>query len=305
MQYFLFIYTIVITLLYGACGFDFLILFRRKQNKRDFWLSFMFFLFICDNLIYAMTEFIPDFHAFYQRIIIYTPILNNLITIGMIICHRMVLAYMLNNRPGNPEKLLSVILLVLLILLTLNSDAHWGRVIYNLLNQAIMLAIFLQGFWALHHFRTGLGEKWHCLIFWLLLICTVSYALGSIESTAAVLLDRLKFGSFRILGFEIFGLFCTAVAIWYLFIYLDRSASPISDHELLKLFIGENHLTPREAELIPLLLSGASNASICDEKCISLNTVKVHTHNIYQKLGIQRRSQLAAKYEEFKKRRCS
>ena len=48
-----------------------------------------------------------------------------------------------------------------------------------------------------------------------------------------------------------------------------------------------------------MLLDGVQNAEISDRLCISLNTVKVHIHNIYQKIGIERRTQLPARYQEF------
>jgi DNA-binding CsgD family transcriptional regulator len=46
-------------------------------------------------------------------------------------------------------------------------------------------------------------------------------------------------------------------------------------------------LTPREIEIVYLLLDGASRDIICSQLCISQNTLKKHTINLYKKLGIK------------------
>ena len=46
-------------------------------------------------------------------------------------------------------------------------------------------------------------------------------------------------------------------------------------------------LTPREVEIVYLLLDGVSKSTICDQLYISPNTLKKHTLNIYKKLNIK------------------
>lgn len=46
-------------------------------------------------------------------------------------------------------------------------------------------------------------------------------------------------------------------------------------------------LTARETEIVYLLLAGMAKASICSQLCISPNTLKKHTLNIYKKLGVK------------------
>jgi two-component system nitrate/nitrite response regulator NarL len=50
-------------------------------------------------------------------------------------------------------------------------------------------------------------------------------------------------------------------------------------------------LTPREMEVLELLGSSASNHEIADRLVIAENTVKVHVHNILEKLNFQNRYQ--------------
>lgn len=50
-----------------------------------------------------------------------------------------------------------------------------------------------------------------------------------------------------------------------------------------------HHLTPREIDLIRLVASGHSNKQIADQRHISEGTVKVHLHNIFDKLQVKSR----------------
>ncbi|MEN3338634.1 MAG: hypothetical protein V7647_2310 [Acidobacteriota bacterium] len=51
-------------------------------------------------------------------------------------------------------------------------------------------------------------------------------------------------------------------------------------------------LTPREAELVRMVSQGLRNKAIAERLAISEGTVKVHLHNIYEKLGVDGRLEL-------------
>lgn len=53
-------------------------------------------------------------------------------------------------------------------------------------------------------------------------------------------------------------------------------------------------LTNREKEILELLGKGMSNKKIGQELFISVNTVKYHVQNIYQKSGARNRTQAVA-----------
>jgi len=59
-----------------------------------------------------------------------------------------------------------------------------------------------------------------------------------------------------------------------------------------------NRLTPREREIARFIKSGLSYQQIADQLFISARTVNQHLKHIYQKVGVNSRSQLAAKMEE-------
>jgi DNA-binding NarL/FixJ family response regulator len=56
---------------------------------------------------------------------------------------------------------------------------------------------------------------------------------------------------------------------------------------------GSDLLTPREADVLELLQEGATNAQIAHTLSIGVETVRTHARNIYAKLGISTRRDLA------------
>jgi DNA-binding NarL/FixJ family response regulator len=58
--------------------------------------------------------------------------------------------------------------------------------------------------------------------------------------------------------------------------------------------VGRYLLTQREAEVLPLLQHGRSNAQIAIALQVGVETVRTHARNIYRKLGVASRRELAA-----------
>ena len=57
-------------------------------------------------------------------------------------------------------------------------------------------------------------------------------------------------------------------------------------------------VTPTEQQVVTLVAEGLTNADIGRRLFITTGTVKVHMHNIFGKLGVTRRSELAARATE-------
>ena len=58
----------------------------------------------------------------------------------------------------------------------------------------------------------------------------------------------------------------------------------------------EQLLTEREKEVLDLLAKGRSYKQIANELYISMETVKSHCHNIYDKLHVKSRAEAVYKY---------
>jgi len=78
--------------------------------------------------------------------------------------------------------------------------------------------------------------------------------------------------------------------------WMERRAARLSLEKLLRRETGArdlaSQLTPREIEILRLVAEGLSNKEISERVCISEGTVKVHLHNIYEKLHLKSRMAL-------------
>ena len=61
---------------------------------------------------------------------------------------------------------------------------------------------------------------------------------------------------------------------------------------------GNEILSPRELEVLKLLKSEMNGPDIASQLVISLNTVRYHTKNIYQKLGVNNRLEAIRRADE-------
>ncbi len=59
---------------------------------------------------------------------------------------------------------------------------------------------------------------------------------------------------------------------------------------------GDVCLTPRELQILPLIAQGLQNKVIAGTLDLSEHTVKLHTHNIFAKLGVSNRTAAAKWY---------
>ncbi|WP_196889041.1 response regulator transcription factor [Aureivirga sp. CE67] len=60
-----------------------------------------------------------------------------------------------------------------------------------------------------------------------------------------------------------------------------------------------NELSKRESDVLRLLAKGKTSKSIANELNISINTIKTHTRNIYEKLQVNSKDDLIDKYANY------
>jgi len=86
------------------------------------------------------------------------------------------------------------------------------------------------------------------------------------------------------------------MALWYIRQQSDSLFAPIGaeqpNTDKKEQLYQKYRITPREREVIEQLCLGKTNQQIADTLFISLQTVKDHTHRIYNKVGINNRMKL-------------
>lgn len=70
-----------------------------------------------------------------------------------------------------------------------------------------------------------------------------------------------------------------------------KTGSDETNKTNIDVIISENNLSEREADVLLLIFKGYTNQRIGDELFVSLNTVKYHVRNIYQKLNIKSKNE--------------
>ncbi|MGC5075485.1 LuxR C-terminal-related transcriptional regulator [Agrococcus sp. DT81.2] len=76
---------------------------------------------------------------------------------------------------------------------------------------------------------------------------------------------------------------------------LLRHVASLASERLSDAATGEEHLTPREREVLTLVELGWTNKQIAQQLRIEVRTVKNHVHNLLEKLRVSRRGEAAAK----------
>lgn len=106
----------------------------------------------------------------------------------------------------------------------------------------------------------------------------------------------VQFADEFIIGAPLFFLFYNIIPIvWFRFIFVKYylgGETAYKNKENISSVTKKYSITKRESEIITLILQGKSNKEIMDSLNLSLNTVRNHIYNVYQKLGISSRVQL-------------
>ncbi|MEO5910979.1 MAG: response regulator transcription factor [Pelobium sp.] len=127
-------------------------------------------------------------------------------------------------------------------------------------------------------------------------------------SLMAILLFLLKWLEWRFIilthGFEVYA-GCLAIIFTLLGIWLSRKLFKPKTETLIvetqvlvktvqfildELEMGRLGLSKRELEVLQLMAEGLSNEEIASKLFVSLNTVKTHSSNVYDKLQVRRRT---------------
>ena len=180
----------------------------------------------------------------------------------------------------------------------MNADAKLYMVlmvILNLLPIGAILVFTLGNLRKIHHpghltFMEGYFLFYNLIFFFLCAVTTVWII--DVKTAADGVVDNVKFYAVCWLVFNMMNF----ILIWYSCQTMGEgsgssSEGGISVEEKILLAKREYGLSDRELEIARLLCKGKNNNDIASDLFVSPNTVKVHTSNLYRKLGVKNRVQ--------------
>jgi NarL family two-component system response regulator LiaR len=125
----------------------------------------------------------------------------------------------------------------------------------------------------------------------------------------AVLIVVMKYFEYRLfvrdLSLEFYvgivAIFFTALGVWAGLRLTRKKIVMISpDFRLDEAALERLGISKREKEVLDLIAGGLSNQEIADKLFVSLNTVKSHSSNLFQKLDVSRRTQAIQRAKELR-----
>lgn len=120
----------------------------------------------------------------------------------------------------------------------------------------------------------------------------VSLLRPALSGTIAVGVNMFAAIPFAAFYLALSGVFAAFVNRKYFALLARANASPEGEPFPDDDFCRERGISPREREVISLMLEGNDNKSIARALGISANTVKVHASSVFRKLGVQSRFEL-------------
>lgn len=76
---------------------------------------------------------------------------------------------------------------------------------------------------------------------------------------------------------------------------ISNTEKSITSDEKIEAIAKKHALTDRETSVLILLIGGHNNKAIAEKLVVSVNTIKYHTRNIYEKLDIKKRTEIVSK----------
>lgn len=311
-----FFYNLMITVCFVLSAAGFLLIWWHRRQRSILCLALVFFLFTADNLVLYMRDLLPGFSGYYA-LIDTEPYLLNFLTLLIIFIYRRTILSLRESVMSNAELgLWSLLMVAVLAVVAMDLNLGELRLGHLLLHTASVL-VFAHGVYEMKKRGNYPRRRGVPPITQGFLLASLALELLALLEYILAQLDIVILPTFhRILGIELLSVLYSCSALAFIGLYFARSggndeqpvivaavekpaAEPLSWDEQVLQFARGHGLTSRERELLPLMLEGKTNAEISVLSCISEGTVKSHTHNIYQKLGVKNRAQIALQMSRF------
>lgn len=342
-----FLYNIFLLILFSTALTSSFALFIKSKRKIYFYISLLLLLFILDNTVIYMTEFLQNFRQQYNNSFMTVPSFKTIIVLSTTYLY-----YTINNEVLQIKKKYSsyfilLILAVYLLFIPMFQDSALNVWLYYLPAQLYLgyLAIsslrhmkkeskiYSNSFYSNYKILLQLS-----LLFSIFILLEDTIVIFNFDSYNPLL---VKINN-RSISEDLLSMIYASIAIVHSFQYLSSSIvtskeskdadGPLHDdifkaeehtnqhsvslntsiHSSTEPFYEKNNkysyydpqntfcekyqFTNREKDVLYKILEAKDNEEISKELFISVGTVKTHAHNIYKKVGVNKRAQLIQIY---------
>lgn len=284
-----YLYSNLIMVLSVILMLGFLSCYFKKSQKKDFLLLLLFGVYFFDELFRNLFPLMVHPDSIYQFTTVTIEFCLSFIFFGIIL-------EQLKNKLSKWEQIIlgGITILVLAIAYSsiLGNYFHWG--------------FYISTWGAIRLYRERTVSKRSFAMFWIMTMLAVLQYANLALYIYRYLVSDTRQDSITITVFSelmLFIIFGSAIIqlIFNLRSYLRENTYNTDDNaekatDLQKIIIGlakEYELTKREQEMLEFLMEGYTYTQISEKLFISKGTVKTHVHNLYQKLGVTNRNQIA------------
>lgn len=320
-----FLYNIGLIILYTIASMGFVLLYIKSHKQIHFVLALLFFLFLSDNTIVYMAEFLHSFSDFYSKSLADGSIYKMILLSAIGLCYLFVKCSIVKTE--KPSKIDCMVYGVYVLeMLIMPKMTFFPGNIWMFYAGESFLVVYLC-LTSLHQLKNSeddeIKKRYYRFKYFLIIVPILSMLVVIEDAIVLFGVEALIAMSSRIRQRNVFedilSIFYAGFAC-YIFMQVvtevarkkeipletaPQEAVPklVPYHPIgeinLKTFSEEYNLTKREQQVLKLLLEDKTNQEMQDILVIALGTVKNHIHNIYQKTNVSKRSQLLMLVNEF------
>ncbi len=290
-------------------------LYLRKKNPAFIWVAVMFGLYIIDVMFIFMTEYYHELGEYYTSNLYFESTPKVIVTMLIIFSYRQIAHYSLQINLSKIEySLWASVFLVNMFIFNIGFQQNSMMWTYSVLQELLLFFTIL--FSILRFPNRHLPTIEQIRVRRILYVTLILLLVGLVEhiiilSNGYPVLKLFPNYMQRRTMIEVLSIWVVGVGIYYLIKLFPVVGSMEKDEEALSLYIKEKQekfekslhqrvllfgekycLTNREIEILELLAKHYTNQQISEHLYISLGTVKVHVHSIFQKTGITSRDQV-------------
>lgn len=320
----IFLYNIGLIVLYTIASMGYVMLYIRTHRKIHLIVALLFFLFLLDNTIVYMAEFLNSFSDFYTKSLANGSIYKMLLLSAIGLCYLFVKCSIVNEERLERTDLIAYGIYILEMAVMPQLTFFSGNIWFFYAGESILVIyLCITAIQKLKDINNEEGiKRYHKYKYFLIIIMVLGILIIAEDAVVLFGMESLLAMSSRIrqrnLFEDILSIFYAGYAC-YIFVQVIQEKNkeevlketisqeavpklvpyhPISEIDL-KTFSEEYSLTKREQQVLKLLLEDKTNQEMQELLVIALGTVKNHIHNIYQKTNVSKRSQLLMLVNEF------